>query len=176
VTAIFLRDLLSPLSGLCELFANEPWAETHGYALAPLSWLSRRRLLAGNIGKCSNFAQTGAVQLGKLRFSDGWHHGPTPAPWTDTMQTSIVEPFQGSCSDGISTWGPIQLDGTRTGTPERAPERKNGKQAPEWQAPEWQHQMAQNGQNGQRLNFGYDGHSCPSKRSRTRMSNLHLKT
>gem|GEM_PF-5402273 len=63
-TAIFLRELLSPLSGLCELFANEPWAEAHGYALAPLSWLNRRRLLAGNIEKCSDFAQTGAVQPG----------------------------------------------------------------------------------------------------------------
>ena len=65
-TAIFLRELLSPLSGLCELFANEPWAEAHGYALAPLSWLNRRRLLAGNIGKSSDFAQTGAVQLRSL--------------------------------------------------------------------------------------------------------------
>jgi len=31
---------------------------------ATLSWLNRRRLLAGNIGKCRDFAQTGAVQLG----------------------------------------------------------------------------------------------------------------
>jgi len=89
--------LLSPLSGLCELFANEPWAEAHGYALAPLSWLNRRRLLAGNIRKCSDFAQTGAVQL-RLSQIDVLHpFGPGSlcrclfcrVGWNEDLRTSF---------------------------------------------------------------------------------------